>query len=191
MARPTVRRAGRPHSFALCRLLPAFDGPRAMCKQTMRRMAGVWFGAVLGAAAVAGSCAGPSEANREKPTSPTAVQGEPAGAGLAPPATFAACDPEGPRVFEPAEGTLVSGIVTIEAQLLEDPCFIAASTFVSVFDEDGTVVQLGCDNGLPAQVRWNTLTVKNGRYTIRAQRGCRCDTACPEFGEAVHVFVRN
>lgn len=157
----------------------------------MRVGTGLCLCAVIGLALLAGACDGSDDDSR-RPSSPTTAEaGAPAGEPM-PPATFARCDGEAPRVLEPGDGAVVSGEVVITAELLEGPCFIAACTFVTVFAESGAVVHRGCDDGVPARIRWDTLDgVEDGRYSIRAQRGCRCDVACPELGEAIRVVVQN
>ena len=85
----------------------------------------------------------------------------------------------------------MSGTVTIQAELLENPCNIAATTVISVVNAGGAVVFSACDNDLPARVRWDTTRVANGRYTIRGQRSCSCNRICSELGSPVGVTVSN
>jgi hypothetical protein len=101
------------------------------------------------------------------------------------------CGTEPPRLLEPPEGAIVAGTITLSAELLEDPCFIAATAFFSVIDAAGNLTFTGCDNDIPARVRWDTTGVSNGRYAIRVQRGCHCAPACAELGGPVHVTVKN
>jgi len=147
---------------------------------------------LLVAGGLVAACGGSGGGGVARSASPTAAEESSPEPQATSPDTFAACNGAGPQILAPDDGAVVSGTVTIVAQLLEDPCFIAASTFVTVFDEGGEVVHRSCDNGLPAEVRWDTLgAVNGGSYLIRAQRGCGCRTACPELGEPIRVHVQN
>jgi hypothetical protein len=99
------------------------------------------------------------------------------------------CANEPPPLLTPRDGAVVSGPVVISAPLLEGPCAITATVVFEVVNSAGTVVLVRCDNDLPAHTTWDTTSVKNGVYTIRAHRACACN-ACALFS-SITVTVAN
>jgi len=146
-----------------------------------RRARAVPFFAVIACACGEGTPSGPARTANPVP-SPTAS-----------PVTLSvpACGMGPPLVLAPADGATLEAVTVLSAELLEGPCIIAAFTFFSVVDADERVVFTGCDNDIPARVRWDTSKVPNGRYALRAQRACGCAPACGELSGPVWVTVRN
>ena len=94
-------------------------------------------------------------------------------------------------IQEPKDGATLSGRITIMVEVPENPCFIVATTVVTVVDAAGTVVFTGCAM-IGDYPTWDTTKVPNGSYGIRTQRSCACDrTTCDKLGGPVRVTVRN
>jgi hypothetical protein len=106
-------------------------------------------------------------------------------------ATLASCGSPAPTVLAPSNGATVRGSVVVSAELLEGPCFIAASTVMTITSGSGAVIASLCDNGIPASRTWDTTQVKDGPYLVTAQRACSCNLACAEVSDPVRLFVSN
>src|SRR5262245_40403444 len=100
-----------------------------------------------------------------------------------------ACGFEPPPILTPANGSVLSGQVTISSPLVEGPCVNSATIVFMVANAAGTLVRTGCDNDLPARITWDTTQGPNGQYWITAQRACSCHP-CAEYSY-VGVTVAN
>lgn len=99
----------------------------------------------------------------------------------------AGCEGVVPRLISPTAGAVISGIVDVQATLVESrECVNSARTIVEGFSDQGSRVFFSGELDLGDLFRWDTTRVPNGGYWITAFQNC-----CLTRSSPVVVTVNN
>jgi hypothetical protein len=92
-----------------------------------------------------------------------------------------------PAILTPGNRQRVSGTVDVTATVAEGGgCVISARTLVSVYSQDGTLLDRSFPLDLGDVWHWDTTQLANGRYRLRAAQNC-----CNVPSAPIQVKVRN
>jgi hypothetical protein len=92
-----------------------------------------------------------------------------------------------PAILTPDSHQRVSGTVGVTATVAEGGgCVISARTLVSVYSQDGTLLDRSYPLDLGDVWHWDTTQLANGRYRLRAAQNC-----CNVPSSPIQVNVRN